>query len=174
MKKHPRRAASPAPVFDALTRYRQKLIIDKHDLDTMVSEQPSLFLEVSEAFTIAASHRDAADNEADQLAARLGKSIRAKASASGERITNDEVNSKVATNSKYIAAREEFHRRKLEADKLFHLKEAFMQRGYMLRELCHLYSSGYWSNNTMTGGSNALANANIARVKDSMRSKRQK
>lgn len=148
-----------------LERLRSKLKIDPDALDEAVMQQPVLFDEVAEQATLLASRRDEAKSSMESLYEELSLKIRFK--FKGEKITNDEVAARVGSSPKYKDVEHEYARFMSDHAQWSTLRESFMQRGYMLREMCGLYASGYWGQSSVKGG--AAGDAVVRRVRDSMR-----
>lgn len=132
--------------------FRSKLHIDKDALDQAVAEHPFLLQEVGERYNLACSLRDEAKEQMERKAAQLALDIR-KVFGKDAKITNDEVNSRVSLDKHYIAASDNYFALAKETANWFTLRESFLSRGYMIRELCGLYATSYWTKNSTTGGS---------------------
>lgn len=132
-----------------LEELRQQLKIDQDALDEVVIQQPVLFDKVAEQYTLLISQRDEAKAEVEELYAELDGEIRAKAK---EKLTNPEIDAKISRNTTYRREEKRYQRLVSEAARWATLRESFMQRSFMIRELCGLYSSGYWGQSSIKGG----------------------
>jgi hypothetical protein len=132
---------------------RSYLEIDKHALDDEIVKQPSLFFKVSEAYVEAVAERDACKEELASIDAELDGEVRHKLEVAGEKITEAIVKNEIQTDKKHGPAFDTYILAKTKADMLMALKEAFQQRGYMLRDLCSLYVSQYYDQSSVQGNS---------------------
>lgn len=129
------------------------LKIDKHALDDEIERQPSLFFDVSEAYVAAAAKRDACKEELASIDAELDAVVRKRLEDNKERITEAAVKNGIQTHADHGPAFDTYMDAKQEADLLFALKEAFQQRGYMLRDLASLYVASYYEQSSVRGDS---------------------
>jgi hypothetical protein len=125
---------------------KQYLTINKHQLDDELIEQASVFYKVSELSTEAAAKRDAEKEYLATIAAEIEQNVRTRL---GDKATEGKVKSLVILEKEHRDATSNYLTTKAEADKLQALKEAFHQRGYMLRDLVQLYISNYFSVNSV-------------------------
>lgn len=132
---------------------KQLLLIDKLALDDEVSRQPTLFLEVSEAYIGAAAERDACKEELASIDAELDGIVRRRLEKTSEgKVTEPMVKNAIQADKAHGAAFDTYMKAKTDADVLLALKEAFAQRAYMLREMSGLYVAGYFERTSMGGG----------------------
>ncbi len=134
-----------------ITEFRDNLKIDKFALDDELMEQSMLLFQVSEAFVEAAALRDTCKEKAALVDAQLDSKIRTDAENSETRITEGDVKAQVQSDPKHEKAVKAYLAAKREADVLSALKEAFQQRGYMLRDLCSLHVANYYEQNSVRG-----------------------
>lgn len=134
-------------------RYRARLQIDRHELDVALMEQPAMYLEVQEAFILAASHRDELKVAVDEAHAGADERVRRKL---GDEKTEARVKSGVARDEQYLASVAEYQEAKTEADHLQAMVAAFQERGRMLAKLADLYISGYWAQSSARGSERDL------------------
>lgn len=147
--------------------FRERLKIERDDLDTEVAQQPFLFMQIGEEYTMLVSQRDKMKEEVDNLYAFILMQVRSKKAE--EKMTNADADARVSVDPSYQLKVREYHQLNGEVAKWGALREAFAQRGYMLRELCGLYASGYWSSTRVSG---QTGDAGIRNMKESMRRKR--
>ena len=131
--------------------YRDRLRIDQNDLDKEVAQQPFIFMEVSERHVLAISRRDQLKDAMDMAAASLTLKLR----NSEDKYTVAEIAATVATSPVCMKARSAYMAAADIVQQLYVVKESFAQRGYMLRELCNLYSAGYWGQSSVKGANTA-------------------
>lgn len=150
-----------------INELKELLAINKGNLDEEVSRQPMLFFEVSEAYVHAAAERDACKEELTSIDAELDGTVRA-ALAKKEKVTEAMVKNAVQSHQKHQDAFDTYMQAKTKADLLSALKEAFSQRGYMLRDLAQLFMASYYEQ-TSVGTTNlerAKYNKNRERLAD--------
>jgi len=136
---------------DPAARYRDKLRIDRHELDEALMEQPALLLEMHEAYIEAASVRDEQKAFLDEAHAIADG--RARRSFGEEKYTEAQVKGVIALDKKYLDAVANAQAAKTQADQMQALVAAFQERGRMLGKLADLYISGYWAQSTARGSS---------------------
>jgi hypothetical protein len=142
------KAHSANTVID-LEDFKRYLRIDKHALDEELEEQPSLLFQISEAFVQAAAERDMLKEQLATTDAKLDADVRSQ--HADEKYTEAMVKNQVQTHKKHDAAMLKYLDSKKQADLLFHLKEAFQTRSFMIRDLCSLYNANYFEENSVKG-----------------------
>jgi len=128
---------------------RSYLKIDKHALDQELEEQPMLLFQISEAFVQAAAERDMLKEQLATTDANLDHA--AREDYGDQKYTEAMIKNEVQTNKKHDQGMLKFLKAKEQADLLFALKEAFQARGYMLRDLCSLYTANYFEESSARG-----------------------
>lgn len=135
----------PTPEQPTLNELEQFLKINMSELDNDLIQQPELLRQVSEAYALAVSRRDAAKEELERVNAELYSTIRSQAEEEGRKITEKAIDSEITQSPEHQRAHREWLDRKLEADQWSALKDSFYQRSHMLRDLVSLFTSGYFS-----------------------------
>lgn len=130
-----------------IEEFKGYLKIDKSALDDEIIQQPQLFFEVSEAYVEAVAVRDSKKEELAQIDAELD----AKYRNSLEKATEGTIKAKIQTDKKHGTAFTAYINAKELADSLLALKEAFQQRGYMLRDLVSLHTANYYETSSARG-----------------------
>jgi hypothetical protein len=136
------------------------LKIDENELDEEMLRQPFLFHELARSHVMAISRRDAAKEELATVDAQLAKEFRDKAARADEKMTEAKLTDMVLLDPRHKEAFEHFSELKLEADRLWADREAFEQRGKMLRELGGLFVAGYFDRVSVKKGKQDVRNAN--------------
>lgn len=121
------------------------LKIDEHALDTALIRQPDMFYRVSQALALAISRRDFAKQTRDELMAELDADIRAVAARHEEKITEGGIKAQLTMDPAVKRAERECLDRGAMVGQLTALKEAFVQRSYVLKDLASLYVANYYS-----------------------------
>lgn len=150
-----KREVSGQSLDDLLRDYEGFLLIDKHDLDTAIAEQASLFYQVGEKTSEALSIRDDLKKRMDETYADVTLAVREEAKTAGIKMTEDTVKQEALLDGDYQEAQSRYFKAKAAADKWQNLKDSFIQRGYMLRHMTDLWISGYFSEFAAKVGSDA-------------------
>jgi hypothetical protein len=132
-----------------IDEFRDYLKIDKNHLDDELVQHSMLFFRVAESYVRAAAKRDELKEELSLIDAELDGKVRKQ--LEDEKFTEAMVKSLVITHKDHISASESFQNAKTEADMLAALKESFQTRGYLLRDLCQLYTAQYFDSNSVKG-----------------------
>ncbi len=159
--------------FD-LEEFHAKLRIDKHALDDEVEQQPELFGEVAEAAVIAKSQVESWEEQVKVLEASIDTEAREQANIADERITENEIKSMIINSEsrkemiiKLLRARHQ--QRQLEA-----LAISFRHRSYALRDMVDLYLASYYSSRSASGMHEDKKEAEVDRLTDKMKERRDK
>lgn len=148
--------------------YKDALKIDKDDLDNELIAQPQLLADVSEEFVRAQSRRDQANEKQKQVQAERFAVL------SKESKTVKEADSKVVVDEKYIEAREQYKSAENEAAKWEYLRDAYKERGFMLRTLAQLYSTEYYQQASVYGSQRAADDAQYQTYRKQQAERRQR
>ena len=130
---------------------KAKLAINKAALDDEVSRQPILFFEIAEEYTQAAAERDACKEELTTVDAKLDGQVRTDLARGDNKVTEAMVRNSVQMHKEHQEAFDTYMAAKTNADVLGSLKEAFIQRSYMLRDLASLYVNSYYEQSSVQG-----------------------
>jgi len=121
--------------------FKDKLKIDKNNLDGCIIEQPALFQQVSHIYTQKLAERDYAHEQYKREYAKLFVELK----NSGQKLTDKLVESMVMVSPSYEEKRDDFLNKQKEVNEWAALKEAYAQRNYMLKELSNLFSANYYT-----------------------------
>lgn len=141
--------ASRDPIISDL---EEGLLIDEHALDEALQMQPDLFYQVTRTLASLISRRDAAKQNKEDTEARVDAKIRHDAAVSEEKMTEKQVESEKRLSKDVRAAMDQLASLNEQVGRWSALKEAFMQRSYVLKSMCDLYVAGYFEAN-ISGGS---------------------
>lgn len=134
--------------------YEKHLAIHKYQLDDDIEDQANLFFEVAQRASEAMALRDGAKTELEEIEARLYLTIREDETNAGRKVTEAMLSHMVSLSSPYTKKKEAFDAAKHEVDRWNVLKEAFVQRGFMLKEMAGLYVAGYFAEFSVKGDKN--------------------
>ena len=144
--------ARPEIAGEPIEKWEEQLRIDVDSLDHEIEKQPYLFYQVASAYAQAISERDGEYDYVKQTDAELNFEVRDTLANEGHRVTEELVKSAVQKHPSHVEAYNSYLKKRLVADELDALRSAFQQRGYMLRDLAQLYTTGYLSQSAVPGG----------------------
>ena len=129
-----------------------ELQIDRNALDDELVHQPSKFLQASRDYAEALSVRDQAKQDVEVSKAEASLRIRRQCEQDGEKVTEAIIAARVETDKKCRQAVTTYLDSKKACEEALALKEAFMQRSYVLKDLAALYIAGYYGSDSVRGG----------------------
>ena len=148
-----RRKLKQEEQVDSYDYYSGKLRINEHDLNTTIREHPEYLYHVGKECALAVSRRDGLKDEMKRAMAN----VLLKAKNGVEKCTDTQANAKVDLDREVIAARKAYMDACLESDLWAELKDAFLQRGYALKDLCNMYLANYYSETSVKGPQSGAA-----------------
>lgn len=160
--------------IDSIEYYRSLMVIDKNDLDNELEQHAVIYEQIGEQLATACALRDEAKDNTSRATAKAAHAIRQEFEANNEKISEAKINSLLPATKEVNAATQVQVHYKLEADNWSSLKEAWDARGKMLRELCHLYTAGYWQRQPVKEGKNTLETEEAKAVREELGKKRKK
>jgi hypothetical protein len=131
--------------------FEKRIKIDQDALNDELVAQPELFLATSKAYVAAVSERDAAKTRLDEVRAAAYFRVREHIEASGDKATEAAVAARVELDDKYRKAVAIHLKARQVAAEAEAVKEAFGQRGYVLKDLAALYIAGYYVASSVSG-----------------------
>jgi hypothetical protein len=129
---------------------KEGLEINKNDLDTDLSHQPSLYHKVSEQYAQAVSQRDSIKYERDKLVAELDRAVRNEAKINDEKISETQVANRIKEDPTYDKTYRDYLLLCYLCDLWKALEQSYEERNFALSKVADLYISGYFS--TGSGG----------------------
>jgi len=130
---------------EELEIYQQKLAINKFQLDDDIETQAIYFYEIAEKTAQALAERDTLKATFAETEGMLYLEIKHECAENGTKTTETMLHNMVLEAPAYQQANLDLLEAKAYADKWLVLKESFIQRGFMLREMAGLYVAGYFS-----------------------------
>lgn len=118
--------------------FRNNLTIDQDNLEGCLVEHAQLFFKISMQAVNSNAERDAAKLRAEHLHADLDGKARTELSKNDGKVTETMVSNHIKNDENMQKAQAKLQKAKVAAEEWAALKEAFYQRGYMLRELVQL------------------------------------
>jgi hypothetical protein len=121
------------------------LIIDKNNLDNELVGQAEIYATIGLKVAEAVSERDHLKEQVEIIFADIAREFR----ESAEKVTEGKVQEHVQLHPKYNAVKKDYLDAKKAAEEWMAIRDAFGQRVSMLKELCGLYSSEYWTRDSV-------------------------
>lgn len=149
-----------------LETYRAQLPIDKHALDEELIRQPRLFEEIGRQMGLAASRRDYCKDEVKRVWAKVWAALKDE----GGR-TEKQIEAEAYQHKRYATALKKQRVATREFAQWEALREAWLNRGFMLRALCDLYAANYFDGNTAHKADEVVENAARRKLADKRRQK---
>lgn len=147
---------------------KQHLRIDRNSLETELEAQADLFYEVCEHHARAISRRDELKTASEEQYALCADAIR----RGEDKVTEAHVKEQVSMDKDYLDACATFLEAKKLADLFAGLRDAFDQRGKMLRELAQLYLGGYYQAVRVESGGSVMRTAMAGAAREAMAGQR--
>lgn len=164
----PRVNAPPAHAKQSeqlITEFRSYLNIDKEGLDEAMARQADLYFRIGEACALAISRRDEAKEALNTVDADLGRVLRGAKKGVEEKRTEGAIKDLIQTDAEHQAAYKRYNDARNEAEVLAALRDAFQERGRMLRDLGHLYATGYFTVRSSTGAAADIGREQLRRAR---------
>lgn len=128
------------------------LEIDQDDLDSCLTRQPGLFNLVANQVITANSRRDTLKMQLEEVRAQLDQDIRQKAQEDSEgdnapkmKLTETAIQNQLRTMPRLKEAQRELMTASTQAERWQALKEAYLQRSYMLKELVAIQLAQFYN-----------------------------
>jgi len=128
-----------------LSEARELLLIDKYSLDTECSTHPSLFSHIADQCAEAGSLSDHAKENLAQVNAKVAEKLRIKANEESAKLTEAKLQESILLDEEHKEAFRNYAAAKLNAEKWTSTKDAFTQKAFMLKDLCGLFYSQYFT-----------------------------
>jgi len=128
----------------SLQEAREKLLINKNNLDEECKHQPELYYEVASNSVKAISERDRLKEEKDATWSKTFITNKMEGRLEGKSLSDKTAETFADTDEYVLKSNADYLKAKEEADEWIALKESYQQRALMLKELCGLYVAGYF------------------------------
>lgn len=145
----------------SLNEARRMLLLNKNALDEACMTQADIFYQVGSRHSEEVSLRDELKEAVAAISADIAKSYRDDAAKRGEKITESKLQQLVIAHDDYQRTNKAWLDAKHTADIWSVTKESFLQRASMIKELCGLYVSGYFSDIAVKGDTNTEAVSHV-------------
>jgi hypothetical protein len=160
-----------------LKLYKERLKIDKHDLDTEMAERQLTYsLAVAERSELEKSRRDELKLKIEQTIAELDGQYRSDAAKAGEKATDKSVDREIEITPKIVDLKKQLIAANLSVGMWGALREEYSQRGWMIRDLIQSFVAGYWSKSMMGSSQKKHSEVEADRIRerrsDAMRDRR--
>lgn len=158
------------PTKNSLEDLQRGLRIDQHALEDSCREHAELFYKVANEYTNFVSLRDEAKQDLSETEATADARIRHDIELSGDKVTEKAVESAKLLDAQVKRARERVMDYNRIVGEWNALKEAYSQRGYVLKDMVQLYLARYYSD--MDHTSNRAREGRAANIKERARNER--
>jgi len=136
------------PPTPTIEEFEEALAINEQELQIACRNQPVMFHHVAKALVTArAEYRDA-QTHLKRTEAEVALNLRQQADVAEERMTEKKCDELVTTNQEVVHADDAVNERYQRLEELLALKESYVQRKDMLRELVALFIADYYSDPT--------------------------
>lgn len=136
-------------IEERLDDYRQKLLIDKNDLDSAMEEMADLFFRVGEDAETAMSIRDDLKSDMERVYVEVATNLRENPPAD-VKVTEGWVKEQTGMNDKYQMAVSDYNQARRVAGLASTMKGSMELRSKMLSKLGDLYGAGYFVTTTVS------------------------
>lgn len=140
----PRARISEINPPNTFERLEQRIRIDRDHLERACVEQPDLLYDVAAGVSFRRSQRDELKKALEEYEATQYVHIRRQAANAEERMTEGEVRARMVSDVDHRRITADLGRVNEALLKWEALKEAYLQRSYMLKELVSLYLARYY------------------------------
>ena len=149
-----------------LEEAQRSLRIAKDAIDEAIMEQPTLFYAVSDMLVFTKEEKDTAKLARDRVEAGVSHKLRTSLNREGTKFTESALREQVTLDRDYDNAQCAYLSALSEVTAWEHMKEAYSQRGFMIRELARLWTSNFYGENSVIGGntSDIAASSNRSRM----------
>ncbi len=143
-------------LVEFIEEHSGRIPIDEHDLIRMQGLQTDSYHAVGQRLSLEVSRHDAAKQFHRFVSARVEEGVRSDAKDTGEKVTEGSVATRVALDPEVIEAENLLLDAKRAVSDLTALKDSFMQRSVMLRDMAQLWIAGYYSDAATEGADKAV------------------
>lgn len=143
--------------FDEFIDYHEGNIeIDEHDLNGCLTQQSVSYYQVSKRLALESSRRDAAKTNLKETESTVDIRLRETARKTSTKMTETELSSRRQIDPDVVEAEKVLTRCKHRVAQMEALERTFSQRAYVIRDLCQLWISSYYSNSGDDAASSAV------------------
>ena len=129
------------------------IAIDKNDLDTICQIHPEIFHRIAKSGADMKSLRDEAKETLQKVEATESLAIRTQLDKVGEKATEVKISQLLQLSERREKAVSRYLNAKAEAEAWLILKETFLERAFMLKNLCDLHGQSYFTTTTLKSSS---------------------
>jgi hypothetical protein len=132
-----------------LIELEKGLKIDENALEEVLQQQADLFYRVAKELALRISLRDQAKQELAEIEAEADIDLRKDARVNEEKITEKEIEAKKKLDTKVQRASDRFLKLTLQVGQWGALKDAYIQRSYVLKDMVALYLRSYYADSSI-------------------------
>lgn len=156
------------PDEELLKELQEGLQIDKNGLDEELRHQPELFHKVADRHAILVSLRDAAKQEIKVVEAEVDRKIRKDLESRDQKVTEKEIESLKVQHPQVLKANDEYLDLSQKVGRWQALKEAFIQRNYVLEPMVRLFLASYYGEVTVSRNGDKMKDKRADRAREEM------
>lgn len=148
--------------------YKDLLLIDKDNLDTELIQQSSIFYQISDSLTESIADRDAKKDKLLNADSQVSTRFRLISEGETKKWTEGKILENVQLSSEHKVANALYLQAKETVGKWSALQEAFLQRSSMLKYLVNLYTSDYFTRESISVKTGAASGITAEHIKKGM------
>lgn len=161
------------PRLTDFERLERGLLFDQDDLDQVLIRQPQLFYEVGKQVANLTSQRDAWKQQLAEEEAKADARIRYEMSQDEDnKLREGEIKGKVLLSREVMATNKLLMECNKALGQWTALRDAYVQRAYILKDLANLYATNYFADSTVGYGARSVRNSDADRARVSMSEQR--
>lgn len=146
----------------------RELKIDENALEESLQAQPLLFYQVAKQLALQISRRDQAKQGLSEIEAEIDLEIREMFRKDERKVTEREIDAEKTKDKSVVAAHKSYAELGTSVGQLSALKEAYMQRGYVLREMVALYLANYYGSDPTIKAPGEMRNRQASEAKSEL------
>lgn len=141
--------------------FRESLVVDKHNLDAMLMEQPMLQQHASEMAAEVSSMRDSAKERLSRVDAQVAKKLRKQLMIEEGKVSEARIDREVPLTEEHKEAFFIYNELTALSVKWDALKDTFRNRAFVIRDFVSLYTANYFTDTSFRSESNPQAVKNF-------------
>lgn len=126
-----------------IQRYIEGTRINKEDLDNEIMSMGQFVYEVGYLASLTAADKQSADHNVKYMYAKLDTDIRRQLQEQGIKMTEGKIDAEIKIDPSYLDAQRQAVEAGLLHDEAVSLREAYRQKGYLLKEMADMVIQGF-------------------------------
>ena len=124
--------------------------IRKEDLDNEVANLSQVLWEVSHLASLTGADKQSAEHHLKYIYAKLDTDIRRQLQEQGIKMTEGKIDAEIKIDTEYLNAQRQAVEAGLLHDEAVSLREAYRQKGYLLKEMAEMVIQGFTTTSSVT------------------------